>query len=81
MFRRSGKSAAPFRIMETSIDDIHAAYRSGRLTAHQLVQRYLDGIAAYAAVKPAEERAKRLSQRCTPRNPPTTMITTTTPMI
>jgi hypothetical protein len=26
-------SASPFQIVETSIDDIHAAFRSGRLTA------------------------------------------------
>jgi amidase len=39
--------AAPFEIMETSIDAIHAAFRSGALTAHQLVQGYLDRIAAY----------------------------------
>src|SRR5262245_25597650 len=37
----------PFQVMETSIDDIHAAMKSGRLTAHQLVQAYLDRIAAY----------------------------------
>ncbi len=38
---------APFQIVETSIDDIHAAYASGALTAHQLVQAYLDRINAY----------------------------------
>jgi Asp-tRNA(Asn)/Glu-tRNA(Gln) amidotransferase A subunit family amidase len=32
--------------METTIDDIHAAFRSG-YTARQLVQAYLDRIAAY----------------------------------
>src|ERR1044071_1445403 len=37
----------PFQIVETTIDDIHAAYRSGRLTARQLVQGYLDRIKAY----------------------------------
>jgi amidase len=40
-------NAAPFEIMETSIDAIHAAFRSGKLTAHQLVQGYLDRIEAY----------------------------------
>ncbi|HEX3485067.1 MAG TPA: amidase family protein [Micropepsaceae bacterium] len=39
--------AAPFQVMETSIDTIHAAYKAGTLTAHQLVQKYLDRIAAY----------------------------------
>src|SRR5882672_7558744 len=38
---------APFQIVEASIDDIHMAFRSGRLTARQLVQGYLDRIAAY----------------------------------
>jgi len=37
----------PFQVMETSIDAIQAAYKSGRLTAHQLTQLYLDRIAAY----------------------------------
>jgi Asp-tRNA(Asn)/Glu-tRNA(Gln) amidotransferase A subunit family amidase len=37
----------PFQVVETSIDDIHAAYKSRKLTARQLVQRYLDRIIAY----------------------------------
>src|SRR5258708_10182654 len=40
-------NAAPFPIVETSIDDIHTALRSGRLTARALVQLYLDRINAY----------------------------------
>ena len=43
---RDDKSA-PFDVMETSIDDIHAAFKSGRLTARRLVQDYLDRIKAY----------------------------------
>jgi Asp-tRNA(Asn)/Glu-tRNA(Gln) amidotransferase A subunit family amidase len=39
--------AAPFPVMETSIDQIHAAFEAHTLTAHQLVQMYLDRIAAY----------------------------------
>ncbi len=39
--------APSFQIVEASIDDIQAAYKSGKLTAHQLVQAYLDRIAAY----------------------------------
>src|SRR5215475_16228792 len=38
---------APFQIVETTIDDIHAAFKSGRLTARQLVQGYIDRINAY----------------------------------
>jgi amidase len=45
---QSKKTMAPsFQIVETSVDDIHAAMRSGKLTAQQLVQAYLDRIAAY----------------------------------
>ena len=46
-------AAAPFQIVETSIDDVHAAFRSGKLTAHQLVQGYLDRIDAYDKRGPA----------------------------
>ena len=37
----------PFDVLETTIADIHAAFGSGRLTARQLVQTYLDRIEAY----------------------------------
>ncbi|HKD27030.1 MAG TPA: amidase family protein [Xanthobacteraceae bacterium] len=40
-------ASAPFQIVEATIDDIHMAFRSGRLTARQLVQGYLDRITAY----------------------------------
>ena len=43
----SSTSSGSFQLMEAAIDDVHAAYRSGQLTARQLVQRYLDRIAAY----------------------------------
>lgn len=43
----SHAKAASFQIMETTIDDIHAAFKAGKLTAHQLVQGYLDRINAY----------------------------------
>ena len=39
--------APAFRLLEATIDSIHAAYRSKQLTAHQLVQRYLARIDAY----------------------------------
>jgi amidase len=39
--------AASFHIVETSVGQVHAAYKSGALTAHQLVQAYLDRINAY----------------------------------
>ncbi len=42
-----------FNILETTIDQVHAAYRSGELTCRQLVQMYLDRIAAYDKNGPA----------------------------
>ncbi len=36
-----------FTIVEASVDDIHAGYRSGQLTCRQVVQAYLDRIAAF----------------------------------
>jgi amidase len=45
---QSGKDKTePFDIMETTIGQVHTAYKSGKLTAHQLVQAYLDRINAY----------------------------------
>lgn len=46
-------AAKPFRVVETTITDIHAAYRDGSLTARQLVQAYLDRIEAYDKNGPA----------------------------
>ena len=42
-----------FSIIETTIDHVHAAYKSGELTCRQLVQLYLDRIAAYDKNGPA----------------------------
>ena len=36
-----------FQVMEATITDVHKAYKSGTLTARQLVQLYLDRIEAY----------------------------------
>ncbi len=46
-------SIAVFNVLETTIDDIHAAYKSGELTARSLVQTYLDRIDAYNMRGPA----------------------------
>jgi len=46
-------SNAAFNVLETTIDDIHSAYKSGQLTARQLVQTYLDRIDAYNNHGPA----------------------------
>ena len=42
-----------FNLVETTIDEIHAAYKSGQLTCQQLVQMYLDRIDAYDKKGPA----------------------------
>ena len=42
-----------FKLLETTIADIHAAYKAGTLTVRQLVQAYLDRIAAYDQKGPA----------------------------
>jgi Asp-tRNA(Asn)/Glu-tRNA(Gln) amidotransferase A subunit family amidase len=41
------KAGSEFAVVEATIDDIHAAYRDGRLTARTPVQTYLDRIEAY----------------------------------
>src|ERR1700722_19369329 len=43
----SGSKLKPFDVMETTVPEIHAAIKAGRFTVHQLVQAYLDRIAAY----------------------------------
>ena len=42
-----------FNIIETTIEQVHAAYKSGELTCRHLVQMYLDRIAAYDKSGPA----------------------------
>jgi Asp-tRNA(Asn)/Glu-tRNA(Gln) amidotransferase A subunit family amidase len=42
----------PFQIMETTIDQVHAAFKSRKLTTHQLVQAYLDRIKAFDSQGP-----------------------------
>jgi Asp-tRNA(Asn)/Glu-tRNA(Gln) amidotransferase A subunit family amidase len=51
-YAQGGNASPPFQIVETSIDDIHAAYKAGTLTARQLVQGYLDRIDAYDKAGP-----------------------------
>lgn len=45
--------AQTFKLLETTIADIHAAFRAGTLTVRALVQAYLDRIAAYDQQGPA----------------------------
>ena len=42
-----------FRLLEATIDDVHAAFASGELTCRALVQGYLDRIAAYDQAGPS----------------------------
>jgi amidase len=45
--RTAAGQSKPFHLLEATVDEIHSAYKSGRLTSHQLVQLYLDRIEAY----------------------------------
>ena len=45
--RSTGGQSEPFQVVEATIEDIHDAYNTASLTAHQLVQLYLDRIEAY----------------------------------
>jgi Asp-tRNA(Asn)/Glu-tRNA(Gln) amidotransferase A subunit family amidase len=49
----SQSSRQDFKLLETTIADIHAAYQAGTLTVRGLVQSYLDRIAAYDQKGPA----------------------------
>lgn len=44
---KSTSQPQPFHLLEATIEDIQNAYRSGRLTSHELVQLYLNRIEAY----------------------------------
>ena len=45
--RQQAAGQPPFRIEETTIAQVHAAFESGRLTCHSLVQQYLRRIESY----------------------------------
>jgi amidase len=60
---QESKDAARFQIVETTIDDIHAAFKSGKLTARGLVQAYLDRIAAYDKQGPSINSIITLNDR------------------
>src|SRR5262245_39107314 len=47
MTTQAQSQGQPFHLLEATVDDVHAAYESGRLTARQLVQLYLNRIEAY----------------------------------
>ena len=45
--------AQDFQLVEATIDDVHAALTSGRISCRAIVQGYLDRIAAYDKTGPA----------------------------
>ncbi len=45
--RSAEGQSEPFQLVEATIEDVHNAYSTRSLTAHQLVQMYLDRIEAY----------------------------------
>src|SRR2546427_7929656 len=47
------RASMNFNLLEATIEDIHNAYKSGHLTARQLVQMYLDRIEMYDKKGPA----------------------------
>jgi amidase len=47
------QSNAPFNIVEATIEDIRAAYKSGQLSCRQLIQMYLDRIETFDKKGPA----------------------------
>lgn len=58
-----GVAQPSFDVMETTIDDVHAALRAGRLTCHELVDRYLQRIRAYDKSGPALNAVQTVNQR------------------
>jgi Asp-tRNA(Asn)/Glu-tRNA(Gln) amidotransferase A subunit family amidase len=49
----AAQARAPFRVEETTITQVHAAFKAGTVTCRTLVQQYLDRIAAYDKQGPA----------------------------
>ena len=51
--RESSAQSASFRLLEATVEEVHAAYKAGTLTSRRLVQLYLDRIEAYDKQGPA----------------------------
>ena len=45
--KSAGPAKEPFHLLETTIDDVHAAFRARRTTCRELVELYLNRIEAY----------------------------------
>src|ERR1044071_2939411 len=50
MTAQRGAQEKPFRLEEATIEELHAAIRSGQITCVQIVQHYLDRARAYNGV-------------------------------
>jgi Asp-tRNA(Asn)/Glu-tRNA(Gln) amidotransferase A subunit family amidase len=63
--RARGQAAAPatFRLLEATIDDIHAAFRANRLTCRALVEGYLRRIEAYDQAGPRLNAVQTVNPR------------------
>ncbi len=59
----SPSTAQQFEVMETTIPAVHAAMATKRLTCHQLVQAYLDRVAAYDKQGPALNSIQTINPR------------------
>src|SRR4051794_15544130 len=51
--QNASSNRTSFQITEATTDDVQSAYKSGKLTAHQLTQAYLDRIDAFDKKGPA----------------------------
>src|SRR5262245_33055335 len=56
-------SSPAFDVVESTIDDIHVALRSGRVLCHDVVRQYLDRIAAYNHQGPALNAVQTVNAR------------------
>ena len=56
-------SAQPFQLLETTIDDMHAALTAGQITCREIVQGYLDRIEAYDKQGPQLNAIQHINSR------------------
>ncbi len=59
----SASGAQDFRLMETTVDDVHAAFEAGRLTCRELVEGYLARIEAYDQAGPTLNAIEHVNPR------------------
>src|SRR5882762_2528366 len=61
--RNAQTNAPAFHLLETTIDDVHAALKGGRTTCRQLVELYLRRIEAYDKSGPALNAVQTVNRR------------------